>query len=819
MSCQPLNQSTVHRIRSPYIINDVIQIIDELISNSIDADSTHIHMQYNSINQSIIIIDNGIGIMYTDMVNVGQRYYTSKCNDIEQLHNGINTLGYRGEALSSISELCCVTIQSHAQYQYYSMQQCNNTYSKTIEYGQHSDVQLLPRDAVPNELHQHGTMITVSNIFNNNTIRNNTMKNNIYRYSNKLQQLVQQISLIHPTIQFELIDSNTHKLILHKPITSTIQQSFQLLYHQQLADKLLHIPLINTKHKKSQQKSNYQVTGYLCELTSFHTTSQLQFLYVNHRIVHHKHIMKLLQQMYDRCYKVVSTESIDIIDKTHKQYNKSIIYPYYIINIECAPSLFDILFDTNKRNIQFSECERLMNYIQSIYKQWLFHYYPYLQSQERYLFPNKHNRHNNIRLAYIDHAESIDQPYNTGITTNNSLLHPMFTDKRYQLCRTARLYAAPKHSLASLLPADYNPYNEIQQRINKRQRRYSAIDQPIDVTHNNNSSVSLMEATTKMHCYCNKCIISSYHAQIHCQCCVCIAHDHTSNTDMHKHQVQTSNHQLTTITNTASLNTQSTLDIIANQIHTISNTTNQQCSNGQQNALLSSECEINQGRFMTNDNDVVQLTRNDLDKFTLLSQVDNKYIVGMIDNVIVGIDQHAADERIQYEHIINNIHDYMSAHILSTAQQLYLTSTEVNVIQHYAEFLLYWGFALQQCNDNQAYVNSLPRILDTVLTIRDLQDYIAELSVNQSTQQRIPNCILRVVASKSCRTAIKFGDKISNDDMLDIIQQLKRTTTPFCCAHGRPTCNILYVTDDIDDCPTVDQQYVLNVSQLLKNAF
>lgn len=103
------------RMRSSCIIACIGQLCEELVCNSIDAGATEISVVIDTGSTlSAIVSDNGCGLGVGDVHLVGGRYFTSKMNSVSDLERGVTTLGFRGEALSSVSDMCILEVTSRA---------------------------------------------------------------------------------------------------------------------------------------------------------------------------------------------------------------------------------------------------------------------------------------------------------------------------------------------------------------------------------------------------------------------------------------------------------------------------------------------------------------------------------------------------------------------------------------------------------------------------------------------------------------------------------------------------------------------------------
>ena len=102
------------RMRSNVCITSIGQLCEELVCNAIDAGASEVSVVVDpSAPLSVTVSDNGRGMSVGDVRVVSQRYFTSKMTNLSDLE-GVTTLGFRGEALSSISDLCILEVTSRA---------------------------------------------------------------------------------------------------------------------------------------------------------------------------------------------------------------------------------------------------------------------------------------------------------------------------------------------------------------------------------------------------------------------------------------------------------------------------------------------------------------------------------------------------------------------------------------------------------------------------------------------------------------------------------------------------------------------------------
>ena len=222
-----------------------------------------------------------------------------------------------------------------------------------------------------------------------------------------------------------------------------------------------------------------------------------------------------------------------------------------------------------------------------------------------------------------------------------------------------------------------------------------------------------------------------------------------------------------------------------------------------------------QSKYQAEDNDSIPIlqigscnitiSKEDLCKLQLfgIGQVNKKWIITRLREYIILIDQHAADERIRVERFTNFImgnNGPNSYRIMSTKlrnpYEIYIDNQDLETLQRHQQWIRNWGFQYDvMSNDNNIGVGTKIKVYKTPIIygwtisvdeLRELLHNIANMNSN-AIQVYIPKCVQRVLASKACRSAIKFGDKLNDKQMSSLLKQLSECKLPFQCAHGRPT--------------------------------
>ncbi|KAL2522157.1 DNA mismatch repair protein MLH3 [Forsythia ovata] len=198
------------------------------------------------------------------------------------------------------------------------------------------------------------------------------------------------------------------------------------------------------------------------------------------------------------------------------------------------------------------------------------------------------------------------------------------------------------------------------------------------------------------------------------------------------------------------------------------------------------------------------IDKSSLEDAKVLNQVDKKFIVVVAGRTLAVIDQHAADERIRLEELRAKVlsGEMKTITYLNAQETLVLPEIGYQLLQNYAEQIKNWGWIFNILSqDSRSFTKNLnvlhrqptvatllavPCILGVDLTDVDLLEFLQQLADTDGSST-IPPAVHRILNNKACRGAIMFGDSLLPSECSLIVEELKRTSLCFQCAHGRPT--------------------------------
>lgn len=300
-----------NKIAAGEVVETLMNVVKELVENSIDAGSSFIKIDLiDSGTKEISVSDDGIGMNREDAVNCLKRHATSKLYSDEDLFH-IDTLGFRGEALPSIASVSKMKIET-------SFEDIGTTV--IISGGSIDKVESSPL--------RTGTKITVEDIFYNTPARLKYLKNLHTELAN-ITSYVTKMALSYPNIKFSL--TNNDKKLLSTDGSGNLLKVINSVYGLEVTKKMI---------KVSAENSDYEISGYISYPEINRSSRGFITLFVNGRYIRNNSVIKTILEAYH----------------TYLPIGR---YPVVVLNIETDPSIIDVNVHPTKMDIKFSKQEEL----------------------------------------------------------------------------------------------------------------------------------------------------------------------------------------------------------------------------------------------------------------------------------------------------------------------------------------------------------------------------------------------------------------------------------------------------------------------------
>lgn len=266
-----LDSAVSELIAAGEVIERPASIVKELLENAIDANATAITVELKNGGITFLrLTDNGIGFEAEDIPTAFLRHATSKVRGEEDLDN-ISTLGFRGEALASISAVAKVELMSKTTDAL--------TGTRIVIHG--GNTQHLDEVGCP-----AGTTIVVRDLFYNIPARLKFLKKDSVE-GNAVQSMVEKLALSHPEISFKLIKDN--KLVLHSPGDGALLSAIHAVLGKDFSDSLIEF---------SYEHQGITVSGYVTKPSKCRNNRTMQHFFVNDRYVKSRTAFVALEEAY-----------------------------------------------------------------------------------------------------------------------------------------------------------------------------------------------------------------------------------------------------------------------------------------------------------------------------------------------------------------------------------------------------------------------------------------------------------------------------------------------------------------------------------------
>ena len=312
-----LSEDLRNKISAGEVVERPSSVVKELIENSLDAGSSEISIVIEKGgHHTIQVRDNGSGISPDDLPSSIKRFHTSKIETVDDLFS-INTLGFRGEALSSIASISEMSILSS-----------NGN-------GEGAELPIL--NGVPGEVQPAadigGTEITIRNLFYNTPARKKFLKTPRTELR-KIVDVVRCYGLAFPDVEFRLVADDRDIFHVHaEPLEERIDNLMDPTYSRNL------LPLNITK-------GDIALSGFVGNLNLVRSRPGEQYLFLNRRFIKDRLMNRAVYNAYESLIKRGE-------------------YPFFVINLLLPGDQVDVNVHPMKTEVRFKDEWRLFHILKS----------------------------------------------------------------------------------------------------------------------------------------------------------------------------------------------------------------------------------------------------------------------------------------------------------------------------------------------------------------------------------------------------------------------------------------------------------------------
>ena len=319
-----LPKSVANQIAAGEVIQRPASVVKELIENSIDAKSKNIKLIIKDAGkQSITIIDDGIGMDKNDIKKCFLRHSTSKLREAEDIYK-VKTMGFRGEALSSISSVAELKVKT-----------------KTLNCDIGNEIIIKDSKILEESKSdiQSGTIINVKNLFFNIPARRNFLKSNNVELRHIIDEFI-RCAISNFDVNFILVNEEAEMFNLKK---SNLKKRIISIFKKSYEEYLIQC---------EEEFDSIKIKGFIGKPKNSKKTRGEQFIFVNNRFVKSSYLGHAIYKSYE-----------GLLEEKK--------YPFYVLFINLNTEKVDINIHPTKTEIKFDDEKLIYSLVNSTIKKTL----------------------------------------------------------------------------------------------------------------------------------------------------------------------------------------------------------------------------------------------------------------------------------------------------------------------------------------------------------------------------------------------------------------------------------------------------------------
>ncbi len=371
-SIQQLSTQLANQIAAGEVIERPASVVKELLENSLDAGATQIDIDIQAGGTQLIRIrDNGYGIPQDELALALSPHATSKISSLDDLIHVVS-MGFRGEALASIASVSELTLTSFYDDVAWSI--------KTKE----DQFDLTPAS------HPQGTTVQVNNLFYNTPARRKFLKAERTEYRH-IEDVVKRLALARFDVAFTF--RHNQRQIFSLPVADSYESKLQRL------TRLINKEFIQAAVKLDFENAGLKLTGWLAKPEYSRSQSDMQYFFVNGRMIRDKVITHAVRQAFQ-----------DMIYPGR--------FPVYVLQLEMDAEQVDVNVHPTKHEVRFRQSRLIHDFLFYSLRQAL--------SQQAGSEQIGDNKYPSNKFAATASSEFKSTSYNSSFTNSVSESHALY---------------------------------------------------------------------------------------------------------------------------------------------------------------------------------------------------------------------------------------------------------------------------------------------------------------------------------------------------------------------------------------------------------
>ncbi|XP_023016312.2 mismatch repair endonuclease PMS2 isoform X1 [Leptinotarsa decemlineata] len=738
-----INRDTVHRICSGQVVLSLAIAMKELVENSIDAGATivNIHLvEYGS--ELLEVSDNGSGVMSENFKALTLKHYTSKISKFSDLQN-LGTLGFRGEALSSLCALSDLMISTRHEL---AIHATKITYNRNGE--------ILSQITTARE---QGTTVTLKNLFSSLPVRRKEFMKNLKREFSKMCQLLYAYCLVSKGIKFtctNVTSKGVKTTVVATDGKQSVRENVINIFGSKQISSLIDVEVaMPDDHISSEfgvklaaeEQLPFTFEFLISSVThgSGRSATDRQFYYINSRPVEPTKIMKL-------------------VNETYKQFNCH-QYPFVYLNIVSTSLLVDVNVTPDKRQV-FVENEKILL---ATIKQSLLEAFK--------TFPSTYKMQNLDISKMIPFSSKPERGIKRSLTEHtikNGSIREMFKKR-------SKTDPSPRKSLNSFSFFSNKISDNIDDTLVERdyQEKETIQNKSDDVESEAEKDLEML-------------------IELACQLSGKKDREQLIDTEENK-ESETNNLEISLdqpVENNV-MKKSVVFNITLDQIKKVLETKDDPKKDKSITVKFRSEISPDSNKSAEEELQK-QIQKTDFSKMEIVGQFNLGFIITKLSNDLFIIDQHATDEKYNFEQL--QLNTVIDSQVLVNPKALELTTGSENLLIENLDIFKKNGFSFiidesAPCT-KKVHLTAIPVSRNFVFGKDDIDEMLFMLQGFNHKMCR-PSRVRAMFASRACRSSVMIGKHLSKSDMRRLVDHMGQIDQPWNCPHGRPTMRHLINLD------------------------
>ncbi|CAH1998734.1 unnamed protein product [Acanthoscelides obtectus] len=726
-----INRDTVHRICSGQVVLSLAVAVKELIENAIDAGATIIDIFIKDYGaESIEVQDNGSGVLKGNFEALTLKHHTSKIQQFEDLKY-VGTLGFRGEALSSLcalSDLVVTTRHSIAEI------------GTKITYDRNGKI--VNQQPVARE---QGTTVALEKLFSTLPVRRKEFMKNLKKEFSKMCQLLNAYCLVCPHIKFTCINTTNHgsrNIVVMTEGKKNVRDAITCIFGSKQISSLIDVEtvlpdeeILNEFNLKIPEEFDTPFSFEFLVSSVIHgngrSTTDRQFYYINSRPTEPSRLMRLVNEIY-------------------KQHNSN-QYPFVYLNIITKSLLVDVNVTPDKRQVFIENENLLLATVKASLLQAFKNFPSTFKFQNLDISSVTINQIKEEKNKFIGHMKrgsilekfgkstksssnnSIDEgrcnldsflKRSTSSFSNDSVQSDTLQSKKRKLCSDTSYKSSDDES--------DNKLEELLQVACKliKEKNHSSEDEAIPVIDDSDVTITLDSEPAAAR------------------------QRKTANLNVSLEDIRKR-------LDATKLETDANIKVRFRSLISPDN-----------NKLAEEELQK-------------QIKREDFSRMKIIGQFNRGFIITQLDSDLFIIDQHATDEKYNFEQL--QLNTTLDSQVLVNPKPLQLTAGNESLLIENLDVFKKNGmnFKIDEsapCT-KKVFLTSIPMSRNFVIDKSDIDEMLFMLQESNKTTIR-PSSVRAMFASRACRKSVMIGKSLSKSDMRRLVDHMGEIDQPWITAYG-----------------------------------